>query len=159
MRRFLTSSVPMWWLVLLTAFAMVVIGAVASSKDAKTQQAVATSTTFRATTSTGPTTTTEPVPTTPATVAQPVTVLDLSGSNDTTSDNFSVKGKWTLAVDCTGGAGMATEIIDASSQAKIDYVSFQTPCGTSAQRSSGVFFLKVSTFGAKWHVVVTDDPG
>jgi hypothetical protein len=83
----------------------------------------------------------------------------MSGSNDTTTDNFTVGGRWTLAAQCTGGAGIIVEINDAATGNRVDHINFDTPCGESQQRRSGTFFLKINDFGASYHITVTDQPG
>lgn len=146
------------WLAIVIGFTSLLVGiglGAGTKETAKTTAAVATTTTQPAPTApTEPTTTTAPSTTTEA---QPVQVLDLSGKNKTSSDNFSVTGRWTIHVDTSGGAGTAVKILRSDGQT-VDYISFDAP-GDSAQRGSGTFFLEVSPFGATYHVTVIDDPG
>ena len=109
-------------------------------------------TTSRATTTTVPTTTVPP---------EPVVVLDVSGTNDTATEDFTVTDTWTITAEITGGAGTNVRVMKHGSDIPVDFITFasETGGGTSQARVGGTFYLDISTFGTTWRVVVTDVPG
>jgi hypothetical protein len=165
------ASRPSWWMSPVALWLAIVavlvalglgaaIGAAAkSTSSTKTAAPTTTTTTVKPTTTTIPTTTTTTIPTTTTTTAppQPVVVLEASGSNKTNTDNFTVKGKWTLSCEVDGGAGTLISIKDTSGQ-QVDFVSFDAS-GDSVERTGGTFFLEISPYGSTFHVTVTDEVG
>lgn len=151
MRRFLAARVPLWTLLALALFSAIAVAAVAASKKTETTVVAAATTSTTSTTASTTTTTTGPTTTTVATtttVPQPVTVLDISGSNKTSSDNFTALGTRTIHAEVNGGAGISVTIKTPSGQT-VDYITFDQS-GDSVQRKSGSFFLEVSPFGASY---------
>jgi hypothetical protein len=169
-------GVPFWaqiltWVVL--AFIILgVIGAAAGSGDKKKTVAAGSSSSSSSssasttTTTTKPTTTTtKPTTTTTTTVPtttlppQPVDVLDISGKNKTNSDNFTVKGRWTIHAEVSGGAGVLVSVRKASTDSQVDYFDYTPPGGDSAMRGDCTCYLQIEPFGSSYHIVVTDDVG
>lgn len=161
--------IPLWAL-LVTAIVALGIGAAAGngSKKEETKTASASSssssssptTTEKATTTTSTSTTTTVPPTTTTTAPpQPITVLDVSGSNKTNSDNFTVSGRWTIHAEVSGGAGLGVVIINAANDSHEDFLTFDEGGGDSAQRGSGTFYLELTPFGSTYHVTVIDEVG
>jgi hypothetical protein len=131
-----------------------------STAEATTTTRKRTTTTRKRTTTTRrPTTTTTTVPTTTTTTVPPVPieVAHFHGANDTQTDDFEVRGKWTLTAEIAGGAGTGVEIYSASG-ARLDYVSFDPGTYTSQFRQGCVCYFDISTFGSTYTLTVTDVP-
>lgn len=135
-------------------------------------------------TATSPPTTTPPAPTTPVPTApptapptepppteppvtepppttlppQPALLLTVSGSADTSSEDFSVGRKWELGWTVSGGAGIIVEVLD-SENGRVDSVNMDPGSSKSLMREACKdCHLKVSTFGASFTVTVTNLP-
>lgn len=156
--RWLKKPVALW-VTVVVGLAGVAIGAAANPKDKKVSVAAVETTTTTSTTAPPTTTTTTTAPTTTTTTApaQPVVVMEASGSNKTTTDNFTVFGTWKITADVSGGAGINVTIKTTGGQT-VDFISFDKS-GESQKRGTGTFYLEISPYGATYHVVVTDIPG
>lgn len=127
------------------------------SLESELDEATATTTTEEPTT----TTTTAPTTTTTTAPPQPVEVGRFSGgSTGTETADFTVDDTWELQYSSSGGAGLIIEVIESSTNSRVDTISPDAGAGSSTFRQGGTYYLKVSTFGTDgWEIVVVDQPG
>lgn len=121
--------VALWLTVILVLIAFAVGAAAGAGSKDENRVAASASTTPP----TAPTTTTAP---------QPVVVLDVSGTNKTNTENFSVSGKWSIDAEVSGGAGINVTINDKDGGVQ-DFVQFDKS-GTFDNRGGGTFYLEIS---------------
>ncbi len=86
-------------------------------------------------------------------------MLDVTVENKTQTDNFTVKGKWTIHAEIGGqiSAGCGIQI-NKGDGSYVDAFTFSENGGDSQQRQGGTFFLEITPFGGSCHIVATDVP-